>query len=73
MARAYLSQEAAGALDSEMARLALRELQEKLGAVRGGIEAVQRLIQDVGVSGARPDGGGLPTPLADRVSSQGRH
>ena len=69
LARLYLSQETTGALDSEMARLALRDLQERLAALRAAIETVQRLIQDVSI----PDGRSpLPPSPTDRVSSQGR-
>jgi DNA-binding transcriptional MerR regulator len=73
LARIYLNQETTGALDSEMARLTLRDLQEKLGALRGAIESVQRLIQDVSIPDGHAPDSPLPPPPIDRVSSQGRH
>ncbi len=72
LARAYLQQEASGALDSAMARLALQDLQERLLAARAGIESVQTLIRDVSASDSRNEGPSLPPAGRDRVSSQGR-
>ena len=73
LARLYLNQETTGALDSEMARLALRDLQEKLAALRAAIDRIQRLIQDVSAPDGRAGPPALPPSPIDRVSSQGRH
>ncbi len=72
MAREYLRQEVAGALDDTMSRLALKDLQERLTVARVGMDLLQAIIHDVSVAGDHDESHSLPRPGMDRVSSQGR-
>lgn len=67
MAHSYLTQEAAGAFDSDMAHAALHELQERLATLRASMDAVQALIHDVGMTDEEKARSILPLMVADVV------
>jgi DNA-binding transcriptional MerR regulator len=67
LAYAYLAREASSVLESDMARWAVHDLQDRLSAAQAGIESVQAMLQATGTADGRRRESGLPALKGDHV------